>query len=170
MEKVISGNEGIYNPTGYIIHGEVYKSRSDINSIAHLHSIETISVSIDTEGLRPISQHALHFYNRISYHDYGSLALSKDHGNSLQKDLGENYTMLMRNHGSLTCGKTIQEALFHTYHLQKACEVQCRIMAMNCNISEIPKEICEKTVKELMSFEKNLGDRDFKAWVRKLSL
>lgn len=168
--KVISGNEELYNPTGYIIHGEIYNSRPDINSIAHLHSKETIAVSIDMKGLRPISQHALHFYNKISYHNYGSLALSKDHGNSIKADLGRNYTMLMRNHGSLTCGKTIEESLFYTYHLQKACEVQCLIMSMNCEISEISNEICEKSVNDLLNFEENLGERDFKAWIRNLSL
>src|SRR3989338_5114069 len=66
--KVISGSEVQYNSTGYIIHGSIYKARSDINSIFHLHTHAGVAVSAMKVGLLPISQFALHFYGKISYH------------------------------------------------------------------------------------------------------
>jgi ribulose-5-phosphate 4-epimerase/fuculose-1-phosphate aldolase len=65
--KVHSKDDAKYNKTGYVIHGQIYKNREDVNSIIHVHSPEIVAVSSIKEGLMPISQWALHFYNKISY-------------------------------------------------------------------------------------------------------
>lgn len=169
--EIISGKEQQYNKTGYIIHGNIYKSRSDINSVFHLHTKDGIAVSAMKFGLLPISQFALHFYNRISYHEYNSLALDdNEHGYDIVKDLGKNKTMLLRNHGTITSGTTIEEAMFFTHHLEQACRVQIQALAAGYDNLIFPDEkICEKAVNDLLSFEKNLGERDFKALERNLN-
>lgn len=53
--SVISGCEGQYNKTGYIIHGEIYKKRPDINAVFHIHTPEIVAVSSTVEGLEPVS-------------------------------------------------------------------------------------------------------------------
>jgi ribulose-5-phosphate 4-epimerase/fuculose-1-phosphate aldolase len=164
--EVLEGSEYQYNKTGYIIHGSIYQARADINAIFHVHSPHIVAVSSMEEGLMPISQWALHFYEGVAYHDYDSLALETHAGNRLIDDLGNKYAMLMRNHGSLTCGKTVQEAMFYTYHLQKAAEAQVLALSMNRSLVIPSEEICKKTVKDLLSFEKNLGERDWQAWLR----
>lgn len=165
--KVIEGKEYQYNRTGYIIHGNIYQHRLDIQAVFHLHTPASVAVSAMKEGLLPISQWALHFYDQMSYHDYNSLALDHSiHGVDLVKDLGKNNTMLMRNHGMITCGKTIMEALFRAYHLEMACQTQCLILQSSQEIVHPPEEICKQAVKDLLSFEDNLGMRDWQAWVR----
>jgi ribulose-5-phosphate 4-epimerase/fuculose-1-phosphate aldolase len=164
--KILQGQEYQYNATGYVIHGAIYRSRPDINAVFHIHTPEIAAVSACEKGLLPINQWALHFYNRISYHDYDSLALNPEQGSDLSQDLGKNYTALLRNHGSVTCGRTVEEAMFYTYHLQQACKTQCLTLAMNQPLSIPAPETCEKAVTDLLSFEKNLGARDWQAWVR----
>ncbi|HEU5280717.1 MAG TPA: class II aldolase/adducin family protein [Gammaproteobacteria bacterium] len=164
--EILEGQEFQYNRTGYIIHGNIYKHRPDLNAVFHLHTPESVAVSVQPAGLLPISQWALHFYNRVSYHGYDSLALVHDQGRQLIQDLGENKVMLLRHHGLVTCGATLQEALFYVYHLQKACEAQCLILAMNQPYLTPSPEVCEKAVRDLLSFEKNLGERDWLAWER----
>lgn len=159
----------LYNPTGLMIHSAIYESRGDIKAIIHLHTTSTIVVSSMKSGLLPVSQHALHFYNRVSYHKYDSMLLDeRTQAQKLSEDLGQNNVMFLENHGFITCGKTIEEALFYTYHLEKACQIQ---ISMSRSIDEyiLPdKNVCEKACSELLSFEKNLGERDWKAWERKL--
>ncbi|MDX2164807.1 MAG: class II aldolase/adducin family protein [Gammaproteobacteria bacterium] len=164
--KILEGEEYQYNKTGYVIHGSIYSARPDIQAIFHLHTPDTLAVSALEDGLMPISQWALHFYNKISYHDYDSLALEDQQGNKLIQDLGKNYVALLRNHGFITSGRTIQEAMFYTHHLQKACETQCKILSMGKKVVVPSKETCEKAVHDLLSFEKNLGERDWHAWKR----
>jgi ribulose-5-phosphate 4-epimerase/fuculose-1-phosphate aldolase len=74
--------------------------------------------------------------------------------------------MLLRHHGLLTAGATLQEALFYTYHLQKACQTQCLVLSMNQPYLTPSPDVCEKAVHDLLSFEKNLGERDWLAWKR----
>lgn len=164
--NILEGREFQYNRTGYIIHASIYQYRDDINAIFHNHTPYNVAVSAMREGLLPISQWALHFYNKISYHDYDSLAL--DFSAKLHEDLGSNFSMLLRNHGAITSGRTIWEAMFYTYHLEKACEAQVLSLSANRELIIPSHEICEKAVGDLLSFEKDLGLRDWKAWKRKI--
>lgn len=166
---IIEGKEYQYNATGYVIHGNIYKRRLDVNAVFHLHTPASVAVSAMKNGLMPISQWALHFYDKIAYHEYNSLALDKDiHGNALVKDLGHHNVMLMRNHGMLTCGKTIWEAMFYAYHLEMACKAQCLALQTGQELTIPSANICQQAVKDLLSFEKDLGARDWQAWVRKI--
>ena len=167
--KVVEGEEESYNKTGYVIHGSIYKGRSDINAIFHLHTTAGIAVSSLKQGLMPLSQFALHFYNNYARHNYDALELdSNKQGEKIAHDLANHKVILMNNHGTLTCGSTIEEAFFYTHHLEQACLVQCNLMGQldNCIIPE-PK-VCERAVMDLHNFEKNLGVRDWKALERKM--
>lgn len=165
---VLEGAEHQYNRTGYMIHGSLYAARPDLKAIFHFHTPASVAVSAYPQGLLPISQWALHFYKRIAYHDYDSLALESSHGHKLVNDLGSLKTLIMRYHGILTCGSTVAEAFFYAYHMQKACQTQCLALGQNSPIAFISREVCEKTVGDLLSFEANLGERDWKAMLRKL--
>lgn len=163
---VEEGAEYQFNETAYIIHGNIYKARPDIQAIFHIHTPEIAAVSSYQKGLLPISQWALHFYEKISYHTYNSLNLNNQQGATLVEDLGKNLTAFLRNHGSITCGRTIQEAMFYTYHLQKACETQCYAMNHINDFIMPPHDVCKQSVHDLLSFEKDLGKRDWLAWKR----
>jgi ribulose-5-phosphate 4-epimerase/fuculose-1-phosphate aldolase len=165
--NVCHGQEDIYNPTAYTLHGEIYKARPDIQAIFHLHTIDGCAISSMNEGLLPISQHALHFYDRLAYYDYDSLALNpEEQGMPLIQSLGDKYVMFLRNHGTLTAGRTIHEAFYYTYHLERACQIQCKVLAMNAPYITPSKDVCEKSVKDLLSFEKDLGYRDWQSLQR----
>lgn len=168
--RILEGEEYQYNKTGYIIHGSIYQVRPDIASIFHIHTPSIVAVSALRDGLLPISQWALHFYKNVSYHSYNSLALDYEgHGKNIANDLGDNYVMLMQNHGAIICGRTIHEAMFYTYHLEQACKTQ--IMALSTGKSLIwpNEEICRQAVVDLLSFEEDLGKRDWEAWLRLLT-
>ncbi|MDZ5762385.1 Class II aldolase/adducin domain protein [Candidatus Cyrtobacter comes] len=164
--EVIDGQEYQYNKTGYVIHGSIYKARGDINAIFHLHTTNITAVSSIEEGLLPINQWALHFYDRISYHKYDSLALAEHYGERLAQDLGKNNVMLMRNHGCLICAKSLHEALFYAYHLEKACAAQIATLSMGKSIVVPDTQTCKKASADLLSFEKDLGMRDWISWKR----
>ena len=161
-----ANKEGAYNITGYIIHGAIYNARKDINAVIHLHTHEIVAVSSIKEGLMPINQWAMHFYGHVSYSNYDSLVTHHESSDKIASDLGQNKVMLLRNHGSVTCGSDLQEALFYTYHLHQACKAQIQTMSMGCDIITPPKEVLQKTVTDLLSFEKKLGHRDWNAWIR----
>ena len=163
--EVLSDNEKIYNPTAYHTHGTIYKHRKDVNAIFHMHTPEIVAVSCQPEGLLMASQWALHFYNQIAYHDYNSLIVKSEQGLKLVDDLGMHKILLMRHHGALIAGSTIYEAMFFSYHLQQACKTQC---LLKCNHLTLDESLIKSANYDLLRFEKNIGKRDWDAWLRML--
>ncbi len=164
--EVLDGSELQYNKTGYIIHGNIYKKRQDLNAIFHLHTIASVAVSSMKRGLLQVSQWALHFYNNLAYHDYDALSLNAKQGGDLADDLADKNILIMRNHGFIAGGKTIHEAMFYCYHFEQACKAQIAILSSGEELIIPSDEICKKAYIDIMNFEQDLGIRDWKAWVR----
>jgi ribulose-5-phosphate 4-epimerase/fuculose-1-phosphate aldolase len=167
--EVLEGKESQYNQTGYVIHGSIYKNRPDINAIFHLHTPAGIAVSAMDCGLLPLSQFSFHFYNRMAYHTYDSLALDyQRQGENLAHDLGLKKTMFLCNHGTLTCGATIPEAFLYMHFLEQACRVQCTALASAQKLILPPPHVCEQAAQDVRNFEPDFGMRDWTALLRKL--
>lgn len=77
-------------------------------------------------GLLPLSQESC-LLGDISYHSYEGLVVDADERESLARDLGvHNKVMLLRNHGAVCCGETIEEAFYYAYHLVLAADTQVK--------------------------------------------
>ncbi|MBX9976928.1 MAG: class II aldolase/adducin family protein [Alphaproteobacteria bacterium] len=168
LGNVLTTPKRDFNITGSVIHSAIYRARPDIHSVFHIHTPAMIAVSALPEGLLPISQWALHFYEQINYHDYESLALTHDNGEPIATDLGNKKILMLRNHGVVICGATLHEAVFYAYHLERACQTQCLTLAMNRDIILPPHDVCVQACNELLNFEKDIGARDWTAWMRAL--
>src|SRR5205085_5895521 len=94
-----------------------------------------------SEGLRPISQHAMRFYNRIGYHDYEGIALELEERVRLVRDLGSHSALMLRNHGLLTAGATVRDAFEEMYYLELACQIQLDATAGGRALLQPPPEI-----------------------------
>jgi ribulose-5-phosphate 4-epimerase/fuculose-1-phosphate aldolase len=163
-----SNNDDL-NATIHIIHGRVYLNRPDIQYIFHIHTPAITAVSSMHCGLMPITQWALHFYNRLNYHGYNALALESSYDqDQLVEDLGDKFVMLMKNHGALICGRTIEEAMYYAYHLEQACKTQCMIGNKNEGVEVPTPEICERALQDIMSLEHQTMQKTWEALVRKL--
>lgn len=164
---ILEGKENSFNITGYTIHSTIYKARPDLNAIIHLHTIAGVGVSCLDEGLLPISQFAYHFYERMAYHDYDALTLdSETQGSQLVNNLGSLKCMMLKNHGTLTAGATLHEALFYTLFLEKACQVQLQVLASGRSFTIPSHEVCVRARDNMTAFESDIGLRDWLALVR----
>mgnify|MGYP000004511572 CR=1 FL=1 len=167
--EILEGKESEYNQTGYVIHGNIFKNRPDVNAIFHLHTTAGVAVSAMECGLLPLSQFSFHFYNRLAYHPYDSLALDHQRqGTNLAQDLGDKKALILQNHGTLTCGETIHEAFLYAHFLEQACKVQCSALATGQKMIIPPPPVCEQAARDLREFEPDFGIRDWTALLRKL--
>ena len=96
-------------------------------------------------GLLPLSQTSIRFEGHIGYHDYEGPAVELAERERLVKNLGPHDAMILRNHGLLTCGATIQQAFNTMYQLELACRTQVDVMAARTELVLPPNEILEKT-------------------------
>src|SRR5271165_754563 len=117
------------NPAGFTIHSAVHAARDDAQFVMHLHSDQGVAVSAQTEGLLPLSQHALICLPRLAYHDYEGIALNPDEKERLVADLGDKAIMLLRNHGTLAVGRSAADCWTSMFTLERACKQQ--VMALS---------------------------------------
>jgi ribulose-5-phosphate 4-epimerase/fuculose-1-phosphate aldolase len=109
---------------GWVIHSAVHKARSDVKCIVHTHSKDGIAVSAQKWGLLPVNMAAILFHNRVSYHDYEGPSIDTDERQRLASKLGTNNVLILRNHGLITCGPDIADAMWRHYQLEAACTAQ----------------------------------------------
>ena len=140
--QILSDSIHEVNPAGSVIHGATHAARPDLNCVIHLHTPNGVAISSVREGLLPISQHALHLYGDVAYHDYEGIAMREDEKKTIVRDLGDKKVMLLRNHGTLTAGATIPEAFMLMYMLEKAAEIQIKTLSQGLPVCTIPKEVC----------------------------
>src|SRR4029078_11984287 len=62
------------NPAGFVIHSAVHAARHDARCVLHTHTVAGMAVASLEEGLLPLTQKSMRFYNRIGYHDYEGVA------------------------------------------------------------------------------------------------
>jgi ribulose-5-phosphate 4-epimerase/fuculose-1-phosphate aldolase len=133
------------NPAGYVIHGCVHAARDDVRSVLHTHSRAGIAVSCMADGLIVMDQEGYQFYEQVAYHDYEGQALGLDEQKRLVADLGDSYALILRNHGLLTCGRSVPEAFRYIYYLEMACKVQVDVLASGQKIIQPSEEVRRHT-------------------------
>src|ERR1700741_3715376 len=112
------------NPAGFTIHSAIHEVREDAGCVLHLHTIDGTAVSSGPDGLLPLNQTAQLVTHDLAYQSYKAIALAHDARPRLQRDLGTKNHMLLRNHGTLTVGRSVASAFERMFHLERACTMQ----------------------------------------------
>jgi ribulose-5-phosphate 4-epimerase/fuculose-1-phosphate aldolase len=120
----VEPTEHAVNRAGFVIHSAIHAGRADAHCVLHTHSEAATAVSALAEGLLPLSQFAMRFQGHVGVHAYEGVALDLDERRRLVANLGPHNTLLLRNHGVLTVGRTVPEAFILMYYFEKAARVQ----------------------------------------------
>ena len=156
------------NAAGFVIHSAIHMGRPEVDCVLHTHAPASTAIAARPEGLLPLSQFAMRFYNRVATHDYEGLALNLGERDRLVADLGQHHTLLLRYHGVLTCGRTIPEAFVLAYYFEQAAKVQLQAMADGRALPLPPPEVCETTARQFEDQPMAQGEREWAALLRKL--
>jgi len=155
------------NPAGIFIHGSILAARSDLNCVLHHHTNAGIAVGAMEDGLMPISQHAILFYNRIGYMDYPGIGLDEEERRGMARALGNHSILFLRNHGMLVCGRTVGEAFVTMDDIEKACQTQLAVLATGRPLRLPPPEVCEDTAQKYANTGRfGGGEAEWRSMVR----
>ncbi|XP_033920774.1 alpha-adducin isoform X2 [Melopsittacus undulatus] len=123
-----STNLGV-NQAGFTLHSAIYSARPDVKCIVHIHTPAGAAVSAMKCGLLPISPEALSL-GEVAYHDYHGILVDDEEKVVIQKNLGpKSKVLILRNHGLVSVGETVEEAFYYIHNLVLACEIQVRTLA-----------------------------------------
>jgi ribulose-5-phosphate 4-epimerase/fuculose-1-phosphate aldolase len=134
------------NPAGFTIHSAVHEVRDDAMCVMHLHTLDGTAVSSSREGLLPLNQTAQLVIGDLVYHDYEGVALDHSERPRLQQDLGNRGMMLLRNHGTLTVGRSVADAFMRMYFLERACAMQVRTRMLGRDDYPTAQSVIDKNV------------------------
>ena len=157
------------NAAGFTIHSAIHAARHDVFCVLHTHTKAGMAVASQKQGLLPLNQIALQFYNRLAYHDYEGIALDHDERPRLVRDLADKRAMILQSHGLLTVGRSIAEDFSLMFYLERACEIQIAAQAGGAELIIPPPEVCEKTARQHEYDDgRPIGDNEWAAHIRAL--
>jgi len=117
------------------IHGEIYKTRPEVNSVVHNHSPSVVPFSITTVRLRPIYHMAAfvgvgipNWEIRDAQKGTDMLVKTPYLGQSLARTLGQKPAALLRGHGAVVVGETLARAVGRSIYLEQSARMQMQAM------------------------------------------
>jgi ribulose-5-phosphate 4-epimerase/fuculose-1-phosphate aldolase len=173
MEVDLAGSDVLatgaaVNPAGWIVHKTVYEAVPDAQCVMHLHTVTGTAVSAQKNGLLPINQFGVTYHGQIGYHDYEGPGLPPPERKKFVANLGKHRMMFLRNHGTLTHGRSIAEAFTLMHYLERTCEIQVAAQGGG-ELAMPPQSIIDATVKTAQGVgDGKFGQIGFEALVRRL--
>ena len=168
--KVNGDNPHEINTAGYIIHSAVHEALPQAHCVMHLHTDHGVAVSAQRDGLLPLTQFNVFHSGGVAYHDYEGVALDPEEKARLVADLGQCRMMLLRNHGSLSVGRTVPEAFRNSYYLEKSCDIQVAAQSLGDEIILMDEGIVEDKEGRRRAFREaeDVGRMEWDAMIRQL--
>ena len=136
------------NPAGFTIHSAIHAARPDVGCVLHAHSVAGVAVSCLEDGLKPLNQWAMQFYARTGYHAYEGIALDLAERERLVAHLGPHMTLVLRQHGMLTCGTSVGDAFLRMRDLERSCQAQLAAEASGQALTQATPELCERVARQ----------------------
>jgi len=117
--------EGPLNRAAFAIHAALHEARPDIVAAAHTHSTYGKAWSALGRKLDPLSQDSCIFYeDHALFDDFTGVVLETDEGFRIGKALGQQKAVILKNHGILTAGPSVESAAWWYIALENACQAQ----------------------------------------------
>jgi len=122
--EVVEGRHPV-NSAAFAIHSQIHTARPDVIGIAHSHSLHGKALSALGEELEPITQDVCAFYQRHAvYDDYNGVVTDVAEGKRIARTLGDHRAAILRNHGLLTVGHTVEAAAWWFITMERSCQAQ----------------------------------------------
>ena len=122
--KVVEGGAEV-NLAAFAIHSRIHAARPDVIAAAHAHSLYGKSWSSLGRRLDPLTQDACAFYeDHVVFDDYSGVVEETSEGDRIARALGMKKAAILRNHGLLTVGHTVDEAAWWFITMDRSCQAQ----------------------------------------------
>ena len=146
------------DPTAWAIHSAMHRNVPQARCVMHVHSkYATILASLQLEGIPPIDQNTMRFFNRVSLDTgFDGMGLG-DEAERLSTTLGDNRVLVMGNHGVMTVGETVAKAFDELYYFETACCTYINALMTQQPLRIVSDEVAEKTAQQWDDFVNNTG-------------
>ncbi|WRH68505.1 MAG: class II aldolase/adducin family protein [Planktothrix sp. GU0601_MAG3] len=148
--EVVKGNKPV-NAAAFAIHSQIHQARPDVVAAAHAHSLYGKTWASLGRLLDPVTQDACSFYqDHVLFDDYTGVVLDPNEGERIANTLGNKKAAILRNHGLLTVGHSVDEAAWWFITMERSCQVQLMAEAAGKTVLINP-EIANLTLSQVGS-------------------
>jgi len=148
--EVVEGEHQV-NRAAFAIHSQVHAARPDVMAAAHSHSVYGKSWSTLGRTLDPLTQDVCAFYQDHGlFDDYTGVVVDTEEGKRIGVALGAHKAVILRNHGLLTVGHTVDEAVWWFITMDRSCQAQLMAEAAGTPV-EIDPAMAELTASQVGS-------------------
>ena len=143
--------EGPINRAAFAIHSRVHASRPDVVAAAHSHSPYGKTWSSLGRPLDPITQDACAFFeDHAVFSDFTGVVIATEEGDRIAKALGKHKAVILQNHGLLTVGHSVDEAVWWFITMERSCQAQLMAEAAG-KVQPISAEMARLTAMQVGS-------------------
>ncbi|THA69211.1 class II aldolase/adducin family protein [Streptomyces sp. A0958] len=122
--QVLQGRHHV-NQAAFTVHAQVHRARPDVVAVAHTHSVHGRALAALGELIEPITQESCAFYEDHALYDaYTGVVVDEDEGCRIAAALGGRKAVILRNHGLLTVGDSVDAAAWWFLALERSCRIQ----------------------------------------------
>jgi ribulose-5-phosphate 4-epimerase/fuculose-1-phosphate aldolase len=122
--QVVEGTWPV-NQAAFAIHAAIHQARPDVVAAAHSHSKQGRAFSTLGRTLEPLTQDSAIFYaDHVLFDDYTGVVNDPEEGKRIAHALAGHKAAILRNHGLLTVGRSVEEAIFWYVTMERTCEVE----------------------------------------------
>ncbi|WP_418958632.1 class II aldolase/adducin family protein [Streptomyces tritici] len=113
------------NQAAFGVHAAVHRARPEVVAVAHAHTAYGRALAALGELIEPLTQESCAFYRDHALFDgFTGAAVDEDEGPAIATALGPYKAIVLRNHGLLTVGDSVDAAAWWFIALERACEIQ----------------------------------------------
>jgi ribulose-5-phosphate 4-epimerase/fuculose-1-phosphate aldolase len=145
----LSGEGGLHSE--WPIHSEVFRTRHDVQVVAHTHPLHACILSSSSDPILPFTLDPDYFVDLPRFEADVALIKKKEEGAALAAALGPHFALLIANHGALFCGISVQHAICVGVFLEHACRAHVMGTATGFNYTMPSREIRELRKSQMMT-------------------
>ncbi len=166
---VLDGSTHPVNPAGYTLHSTIHGGIDGAHCVMHTHTTAGVAVASLQGGLSQSNFYSAQLHDMVAYHAFEGITIHAGEGPRVLASIGDKPAVILRNHGLLSWGATLEQAFAILWTLQRACEIQMATLSMGAAIP-VPEAIAQKCTRDALQFNPAHGaGRDvFDALIRQV--
>ena len=155
------------NLAGFVTHSAIHGNIPAAHCVMHTHTTTGSAVACLEGGLSHDTFYGAQLHGRVAYHDFEGVTVNSEERERMVRSIGEKRVVILRNHGLLTWGETLEEAFMWLWLVQRACDIQVAAASAG-RLRTLSAEVLAQTHLEAAGAQPEICRAAFEALVRRV--
>jgi ribulose-5-phosphate 4-epimerase/fuculose-1-phosphate aldolase len=155
------------NLAGFVTHSAIHGAIPAAHCVMHTHTTTGSAVACLEAGLSHDTFYGAQLHGRVAYHDFEGVTVNADERQRMVASIADKRVVILRNHGLLTWGETLEEAFMWLWLLQRACDIQM-LAASAGHVRALSAQVLAQTHREAAGAQPEICRAAFDALVRQV--